>query len=69
MCKPNFMLNVALNKDKQITAAFGGDVFEAHKEGCAYVKDLLGFPKSILDHQSFLHYEMFEWFQDQRCQA
>ena len=39
MCKPNFMLNVALNKDKQITAAFGGDVFEAHKEGCAYVKE------------------------------
>lgn len=39
MCKPNFMLNVALNKDKQITSAFGGDVFEAHKEGCAYVKE------------------------------
>lgn len=39
MCKPDFMLNVALNKNKAITAAFGGDVFEAHKEGCAYVKE------------------------------
>lgn len=39
MCKPHFMLNVALNKDKKITAAFGGEVFEAHKQGCAYVKE------------------------------
>lgn len=39
MCKPHFMLNVALNKDKEITAAFGGEVFEAHKQGCAYVKE------------------------------
>ena len=33
------MLNVALNKNKEITAAFAGEVFEAHKEGCAYVKE------------------------------
>lgn len=39
MCKPHFMLNVALNKNKEITAAFGGEVFEAHKLGCAYVKE------------------------------
>ena len=28
-----------LNKNKEITAAFAGEVFEAHKEGCAYVKE------------------------------
>lgn len=39
MCKPDFLLNVALNKSKEITAAFAGEIFDTHKEGCAYVKD------------------------------
>ena len=39
MCKPDFLLNVALNKSKEITAAFAGEILDTHKEGCAYVKD------------------------------
>jgi len=38
MCKPHFMLNVALNGDKEITQVFAGELFEAHNIGCAYVK-------------------------------
>ncbi|NHN28918.1 nickel-dependent lactate racemase [Paenibacillus agricola] len=38
LCKPHFMLNVALNKDKEITEVFAGELFEAHKIGCAYAK-------------------------------
>jgi nickel-dependent lactate racemase len=33
------MLNVALNKDKEITEVFAGELFEAHKQGCAYAKE------------------------------
>jgi nickel-dependent lactate racemase len=39
LCKPHFMLNVALNKDKEITEVFAGELFEAHKQGCAYAKE------------------------------
>ena len=39
MCKPEFMLNVTLNKDKAITAVFAGELFEAHAAGCAFVKE------------------------------
>jgi lactate racemase len=39
MCKPHFMLNVALNGKKEITNAFAGDVFEAHAVGSEYVKE------------------------------
>ena len=28
-----------MNKSKEITAAFAGEIFDTHKEGCAYVKD------------------------------
>lgn len=38
MAKPDFMLNVTLNGDKDITAVFAGDVITAHREGCAFVK-------------------------------
>lgn len=38
-CKPHFMLNVTLNKAKQITNVFAGELYEAHDEGCAYVKE------------------------------
>ncbi len=38
MAKPEFMLNVTLNGDKEITNVFAGDVIEAHREGCKFVK-------------------------------
>ena len=37
-CKPDFMLNVTLNRDKEITEIFAGELFEAHDRGCAFVK-------------------------------
>lgn len=33
-----FLVNVTLNKDKQITAVFAGDLEMAHAAGCAFVK-------------------------------
>jgi len=39
MVKPTFLLNVALNREKQITGVFAGDLDCAHAEGCAFVKD------------------------------
>ena len=36
---PAFLLNVALNSDKQITAVFAGDVEKAHTNGCEFVKN------------------------------
>jgi lactate racemase len=33
-----FLVNVALNKDKEITAVFVGDLDAAHAAGCAFVK-------------------------------
>lgn len=38
-CKPDFMLNVTLNRDKEITEIFAGELFEAHDQGCAFVKE------------------------------
>lgn len=38
MCPPDFLLNVALNGDKRITAVFAGDWEKAHEVGCEYVK-------------------------------
>ncbi|MBM7691531.1 nickel-dependent lactate racemase [Peribacillus deserti] len=39
MCKPHFMLNVTLNKEKEITNVFAGELFQAHDAGCAFVKE------------------------------
>lgn len=39
MCKPDFMLNVTLNREKEITAVFAGELFEAHNRGCAFAKE------------------------------
>ena len=36
---PTFLLNVTLNKDKQITGVFAGDMDAAHAAGCAFVKE------------------------------
>ena len=38
MAGPSFLLNVTLNRDKQITAVFAGDLDQAHERGCAFVK-------------------------------
>ena len=39
MVQPTFLLNVTLNRDKQITGVFAGDFEEAHAQGCAFVKE------------------------------
>jgi nickel-dependent lactate racemase len=39
-----FLLNVALNKDKQITGVFAGDLDGAHAAGCASVKETAMVP-------------------------
>lgn len=38
-CKPDFLLNVALNGKKEITNVFAGELAAAHATGCAYVKE------------------------------
>ncbi|HWI55287.1 MAG TPA: nickel-dependent lactate racemase [Desulfobacteria bacterium] len=38
-CKPNFILNVALNGEKEITQVFAGELAAAHKTGCEFVKE------------------------------
>jgi nickel-dependent lactate racemase len=38
MAGPSFLLNVALNREKEITAVFAGDLDQAHERGCAFVK-------------------------------
>jgi nickel-dependent lactate racemase len=35
---PSFLLNVALNEQRQITGVFAGDLLAAHVAGCAFVK-------------------------------
>jgi lactate racemase len=35
---PTFLLNVALNKHLEVTEVFAGDLQEAHRRGCEYVK-------------------------------
>lgn len=37
MTAPTFLLNVALNRDQQITGVFAGDLEEAHAQGRAFV--------------------------------
>ena len=39
MAKPHFMLNVTLNGQKDITNVFAGDVIQAHRIGCDFVRD------------------------------
>jgi nickel-dependent lactate racemase len=39
MSKPDFLFNVALNGNNEITAFFAGDVIAAHRAGCKYVKE------------------------------
>ena len=35
---PSFLLNVTLNEQRDITNVFAGDIIEAHKTGCVFVK-------------------------------
>lgn len=42
--EPTFLLNVALNKAKEITAVFAGDLDAAHAAGCAFVKEMAMAP-------------------------
>lgn len=35
---PDFLLNVTMNTEHQITGVFAGDMLEAHKQGCQFVK-------------------------------
>jgi lactate racemase len=37
MCPPDFMVNVALNSSRQITALWAGHYIEAHEVGCRFV--------------------------------
>ena len=38
-CKPDFLLNVALDGKNEITNVFAGELAMAHAKGCAYVKE------------------------------
>jgi nickel-dependent lactate racemase len=35
---PSFLVNVTLNEQRQITGVFGGDLVEAHRAGCEFVR-------------------------------
>jgi nickel-dependent lactate racemase len=37
--KPDFLLNVTLNTNREITGIFAGDLLEAHRQGCMFVKE------------------------------
>jgi nickel-dependent lactate racemase len=39
MCKPDFLLNVTLNAQKEITEVFAGELFAAHAQGCEYTRE------------------------------
>jgi nickel-dependent lactate racemase len=39
VCPPDFLVNVTLNNEKAITGLFLGDYREAHRAGCAHVRE------------------------------
>ncbi|TVY07078.1 nickel-dependent lactate racemase [Paenibacillus cremeus] len=39
LCSPHLMLNVTLNKHKEITKVFAGELFAAHEAGCTFAKE------------------------------
>lgn len=41
---PDFLLNVSLNVEHAITGVFAGDMLQAHKQGCAFVKETAMLP-------------------------
>ena len=44
-----FILNVAMDAEKHIVAAFAGDCIQAHARGCAFVSDMCGVDKVTSD--------------------
>jgi nickel-dependent lactate racemase len=44
MVQPTFLLNVTLNRDKQVTGVFAGDFEQAHAQGCAFAKEKAMIP-------------------------
>jgi nickel-dependent lactate racemase len=42
--EPTFLLNVTLNKNKEITAVFAGDVWQAHAAGTAFARESVMVP-------------------------
>jgi nickel-dependent lactate racemase len=44
MVDPTFLLNVTLNREREITAVFAGDCEKAHARGCAFVKETAMVP-------------------------
>jgi nickel-dependent lactate racemase len=42
--EPTFLLNVTLNKNKEITAVFAGDVWQAHAAGTAFARQSVMVP-------------------------
>mgnify|MGYP001324034242 CR=1 FL=1 len=44
-----FILNVALNQEKAVVAAFAGDFVEAHKKGCEFVREHMKVPVKPAD--------------------
>ncbi len=44
-----FILNVAMDEEKRIVAAFAGDCIEAHAKGCAFVSDMCGVKQVTCD--------------------
>lgn len=38
MVQPVFLLNVTLNRDKQITGVFAGDLEQSHRRGCTFAR-------------------------------
>lgn len=38
LVEPAFLLNICLNRERQITRLFAGDVRQAHRQGCAFAR-------------------------------
>ena len=54
---PLFLLNVTLNRDRQITGVFAGDLEQAHAAGCAFVKQTAMVP--VLARLRHRHHDQF----------
>ncbi len=46
LAPPSFLVNVALNRNKEITGVFAGDYKKAHDTGCAFVRERAMVPVS-----------------------
>ena len=44
LAQPSFLVNVTLNRHKEITGVFAGDFAQAHEQGCAFVKQTAMVP-------------------------